>query len=739
VTVVVPERTASVNEKTLRGGSVRPALLATAILILAVSRLLPIPGEPWEQDEALFATAAFSTDLEQHHPHPPGFPLWIAAAKIGLWIVGDPVIALQAISALLSILTVVLLAKLWATALGDECLGWSAALLYAFLPGVWFHAPRAFTTTPALAAAAAAAVVWLRPGRRSLVGGAVLLAVAILIRPILAVPLLAIALGAVWLRRDKPRDILTAAVFGSVFLGIGFTPLVIDSGGLVEFLRLTTSHGADHGGALHLAPWTFAGLGVVRAVGGTSAATALMVLSTLGCCALARHRRELPWALLMVFAISLAWVLLAHNRTYTRYTLPVLALATGPAVFGLRTLVRSNQLTATLACAAAAASAVWTAPALVALATERFPPLAALESAQRRHDVDVVIVDGALSPFGDLLAITGRARLPIVWRPLLAEGRVPDRLVRGTWAYVRADGTPSAAVPAPDPPPEVFACSQVRLAALAQDRFLRTEVWRGGGVVLEPTYPRTRKGTAVWLDGPLEILVQPTPPGSWLGAILAIDATDASMGIVQDGLAADRVNLNRGRATVHIPLPRPSAQEAPITPSSVIVDVTGSGERVLLERVWLDTPGGPPPPLKITPAQQANGLDDRISGGGFYRVEQIGSPPRAGRWTADKAWLSVPAACGTLTLQLTTPSPRPAVVGITCEQLGWSTQVEVHSGWRDPVIVPVEIPLTRLVLRFEIMNAFVPAERNPASGDHRTLGVMLGDITFEPGGSTTPG
>jgi hypothetical protein len=81
---------------------------------------------------------------------------------------------------------------------------------------------------------------------------------------------------------------------------------------------------------------------------------------------------------------------------------------------------------------------------------------------------------------------------------------------------------------------------------------------------------------------------------------------------------------------------------------------------------------------------------------------------------------------------MTTPGARPAQVHVSCEQLGWSTDVVVRRGWRDQVMVPIDVPLTRVVLRFETANAFVPAELNPASGDRRVLGFMLGDLAFTP-------
>src|SRR3954454_14611932 len=57
-------------------------LLAGATLLAAVSRLLAVARTPWDWDELLFMQALDRYDVAAHRPHPPGFPLYILAAKI---------------------------------------------------------------------------------------------------------------------------------------------------------------------------------------------------------------------------------------------------------------------------------------------------------------------------------------------------------------------------------------------------------------------------------------------------------------------------------------------------------------------------------------------------------------------------------------------------------------------------------------------------------------------------------
>src|SRR5690349_8154835 len=48
---------------------------------VAISRLLALSKTPWDSDEGLFMSALRHYDVRVHHPHPPGFPLYIALAK----------------------------------------------------------------------------------------------------------------------------------------------------------------------------------------------------------------------------------------------------------------------------------------------------------------------------------------------------------------------------------------------------------------------------------------------------------------------------------------------------------------------------------------------------------------------------------------------------------------------------------------------------------------------------------
>jgi len=707
----------------------RTWLLVACLLAVAPSRLLFIPGIPWEQDEALFAAAAFDTDLEQRRPHPPGFPLWVAVSKLSLAALGDPILGLQLVSALASILMVLLLARLWGAWLGPP-LGTAAALLFAFLPGVLFHSPRAFTTTPALALACLAAVLWLEPGRRRLLSGSAALAAAILVRPLLAPPLAVLWLAAMALRRERWASSALSAVTTALLTAAGFLPIVLDAGGLGAFLATVRGHGLEQWSALPTAVWTIGDLGVVRSVGGWQAFLVLLVLCAIGAAAVARRNPRLTAAWFAVLATTAVWILGAHNPALPRYSLPLLALLCGPAVAGAAALLRSEGRAVAAASVAAALSTCWALPALRTQAEEPFPPLAALTAAQGLPLAGSVVTDGGLSPFSDLLVLANRSSRPLFWRPLLASGRVPLDRLRGRWAYVSAAGTEHALVPGPPTGTREIACTSPRLHFLSQRRYLTAWVADRGGLVLEPTAPSLRPDGAAAVDPSLTLLLQPVATGSWLGLVLEMSGSPTGLRLTLDSEELRSATLSEGVHVIHLPVgPRPAARRG--RPAVLRLSRIEHGDSAVhLRRVWVDPPSGVGAPPLLTADALADGLGGLVATRGFFPPEQLGSPPKAGRWTGRTASVFLPTGPGRLLVRLCAPRPEAARVRLAVERLGWSRLVEVGGEWLE-IAVPVTKPLGRVRLSLEVLNPFVPAEVLVGATDERELGVVLGSVALE--------
>src|SRR5207248_2549943 len=73
-------------------------------LLCAASRFLAMARTLWDWDEALFCLGMRSYDVTSHHPHPPGFPVFIGAAKLMRLIVHDDFRALQSLNLIAGVL-----------------------------------------------------------------------------------------------------------------------------------------------------------------------------------------------------------------------------------------------------------------------------------------------------------------------------------------------------------------------------------------------------------------------------------------------------------------------------------------------------------------------------------------------------------------------------------------------------------------------------------------------------------
>jgi len=250
------------------------------------------------------------------------------------------------------------------------------------------------------------------------------------------------------------------------------------------------------------------------------------------------------------------------------------------------------------------------------------------------------------------------------------------------------------------------------------------QVADAGALVISP-HP-DRRDDGVVLDS-LELLLEPVPPGGWLGAVIEVTPRAALLELSGWDRTTRTFPLPPGRH--HLYLPSPERRQG----SSLIRFArTGNADTVvLLERMWIDRGHEAPALMNLSPAQQQSGLDGLVDQEGFSSVELLGTPVRPGRWTRSRAWLTVPAGRGALVVDLAAPRPTAAQVTLSMQKLRVERRLEVGPAWRE-VSLPIERATGRVWLLLEVTNPFVPANEDPGSTDSRELGVVLGSVTFVP-------
>jgi len=213
-----------------------------AALVCAATRFLAMARSLWDWDEALFVLAMRDYDVMLHHPHPPGFPVYIAMGKVLRLLTGDDFRALQAVNLIAAVLVfpaLFLLARELRLSFRTSLI---AATLFSFFPNVWFFGGGAFSDIPSVVLVLFA-ITFLFRGVRSRNAywfGTLLLALAIGIRP--QNLLLGLFPGIYATRRRRLSEILVALAIGVVVVGTAFGSAIAASGSLESYLRVVREH-----------------------------------------------------------------------------------------------------------------------------------------------------------------------------------------------------------------------------------------------------------------------------------------------------------------------------------------------------------------------------------------------------------------------------------------------------------------------------------------------------------------
>jgi hypothetical protein len=390
-------------------------------IFAAVMRWPALSLTLWDWDEALFALALRDYDVTAHHPHPPGFPLFIAAAKL---VPLDAFHALQTVAFVTSLFVFPAMFFLARELRATPFAATASALLLAFLPNVWFFGGTAFSDVPSLVLVLVACALLLR-GRTSgaaLIAGAVVLGIAAGFRPQnLLIGFVPFALAF----RQRRAGIAGAGLIAVIVLA-SFGTAASLSGGWDAYRETLARHEryirAKDSFLSPIRPWLpqVADDFFIRPFRALPINLAIALLAALGL-------RRRPWLALAIFGpfLLFAWLYLDFHSA-SRFSIAYMPLFALLAAEGIPARGRSITLAALTALLI-----VWTWPVLRVVHTTPSPTYAAMTSIQ----APTVYVDDRLAPHAELL-------LPYAQRHLV---RITPQLVLPPGAVLVKEGASNAA------------------------------------------------------------------------------------------------------------------------------------------------------------------------------------------------------------------------------------------------------------------------------------------------------
>jgi hypothetical protein len=725
---------------------VTPATRAGAwVLALAFLALhLPsLPASLEDVDSINFALGVRDFDVARHQPHPPGYPLFILAAKAVNVVVPNEAHALGLINIVSGALAVLALARLFGAARAlPETFALAAALLTVAAPLFWVTAARPLSDVAGLAAAVG---VQARLARASHVRGLTVaagwagLAAGIRSQVVwLTVPLLVVA----WLRIERVERWHAGAVAAAAYaagVALWTIPLVIFSGGPAAYWQALFNQGAeDLSGVTML--WTTptprqAALTLYYAFvapwGAWPLAAIVLTLALAGVVRLLRRERDTLAALAAAFGPYAAFDLLFQEAVTTRYALPLVVPVAFLAVRGAAVLPAPAAITLVVATAAAGlmigqatvyAYSRSEAPAFRLLADmaaeEQRRPVLAMH---RRQEFD--LRRPMLWRAAELPATAGRLPSPPrrEWLELVkywnGGGRDPVWFIadplRSDLALVD-HGPPVQTYRWPLEYPLLI--GGVRPNVMDWYKLERPAWYVGEGWSLTPETAgvarQTGKGPAA---APIEAWISLQPPYSNLmygGRNFA--AAPGRVTVSVDGRVVDEIEVAPGFFLRMLKVPADG-------------DATEAYSRLT---ITADT--------DVAIEQFNSQVPHRVLfgfGAGWHEHEYNPSTGRLWRWTSDRAVLRVRSAGRPLALTLageTDRLPRESRVRV---RAGDRVIAEVSVGRQFAVRATIPAELLRgeeSVITIETDQTYVPAETQWGSQDRRRLGLQIFECRLTP-------
>jgi hypothetical protein len=426
-------------------------------VVVALSRWPAVSATLWDWDEALFALALRDYDVTLHHPHPPGFPLFIAMAKL---LPLDGFHALQCVTVIASLFVFPAMFFFARELRVKAFVAIAAATLLAFFPNVWFYGGTAFSDVPSLVLVLLACALLLRGCRSApaLLAGSLVLGIAAGVRPQnLVIGFVPFALAFLHRRRAA----LVGAAIIAIIVIASFGSAAVLSGGWDAYREALSRHERyirETDSFLGpIRPWLpqVADDFLIRPYRAPLVNILIPLLAAIG---LVRRRN---WIALATFGpfLLFAWLYLDFHSA-SRFSIAYMPLYALLAAQGLPLRARVATLSVITA-----VLVIWTWPALRIVHETTSPPVAAIESVRSLDpSTTVVYVDPRLAAHTELL-------LP-EYRRVITNAVQPPPTAN---AVLLREGVSVA------PGAKTFRRTRERLEGIARPRYFEVYVKRASG------------------------------------------------------------------------------------------------------------------------------------------------------------------------------------------------------------------------------------------------------------------